>query len=171
MNLVDALAREHSKAQCNAIVDYIGTDARRFGELIKIFLAGPYRMTQRAAWPLNYCVERHPELIRPHLRTIVQNLKKPGLHDAVKRNTVRMLQFINVPKSLQGLVTKVCFGLFRDVTEPVAVRIFSMSVLADIARDHPDLKNELILLIEDQLPYGSAGFLSRARRVLTQLKS
>ena len=52
----------------------------------------------------------------------------------------------------------------------MAVRVFSMSVLARIAHDQPELKNELKIMIEDQLPFGSAAFLARARKVLKQLE-
>ena len=170
MNLVETIAREHSKAQCDRIVKYVGSDPDRFRKLVKVFLAGPYRITQRAAWPLSCCVERHPHLIQPHLKTIVKNLKNPGLHDAVKRNTVRLMQFITIPRSLQGQAASICFDLFQNPREPVAVRVFSMSVLARIAQDQPELKNELKIMIEDQLPFGTAGFLSRARKVLKQLE-
>ena len=170
MNLVETIANEHSKAQCDKIVKYIGCDRSRFAQLVKVFLSGPYRITQRAAWPLSYCVEMHPELVRPHLRMIIQNLKKPGLHNAVKRNTVRLLQYIAIPKSLQGTLATVCFEMFQNPKEPIALRIFSMTVLAGIAQDQSELKNELRILIEDQLPYASAGFLNRARKVLKQLQ-
>ena len=65
MNLVETITNEHSKAQCDKIVKYIGCDRSRFAQLVKVFLSGPYRITQRAAWPLSYCVELHPELVRP----------------------------------------------------------------------------------------------------------
>jgi len=171
MNLVEALTREHSKAQCLKIVRFVGDNPRRFERLLRVFLEGPYRITQRAAWPLNYCVEAHPALIQPHLKKILLNVKKPGLPDAVKRNTLRLLQFVDIPPSLRGLVVVICFDFFQSKKEPVAVKVFSMTVLANVAQDLKELRQELILRIEDQLPYGSAGFLSRAGRVLKQLKA
>jgi len=171
MNLLETLAKEHSRAQCDRIVKYIGKDPHRFKNLVEVFLAGPYRITQRAAWPLGNCVELHPELIKPHLKRIILNLKRPKLHDAVKRNTVRLLQFIDIPRSMQGTVTEICFNFFEGKKEPIAVRVFAMTVLANIAKYQPDLKNELRIMIEHQLPFGSAGFVSRARKVLRQLKT
>ncbi|GHN02752.1 hypothetical protein WSM22_42410 [Cytophagales bacterium WSM2-2] len=58
-----------------------------------------------------------------------------------------------------------------DKKEPVAVRVFSMTVLGNLAVKVPELRNELIPLIEDQMPYVSAGFVSRGRKVLKQLKA
>ncbi len=170
MNLLETIAKGHSKEQCDKIVRYVGNDPARFAKLIKLFLSGPYRVTQRVAWPLSYCVEEYPGLIYPHLKKIIQNLKKPGINDAVKRNTARLLQFIAIPKSLQGHVTANCFALFQNPKEPVAIRVFTMTVLARIAEDQPELKNELRILIEDQLPYASPGFLARARKILKQLE-
>jgi hypothetical protein len=169
MNLVETLAKEHSKAQCNLVVRYVGKDAGRFRRLVEVFLGGPYRITQRAAWPLSYCVQFHPELIRPHLKAILQNLKRPGASDSVKRNTIRLLQFIEIPKRLHGLTATVCFQLFQNQKEAIAIRVFSMTVLAQIARDQPALKNELKIMIEDQLPYAAPAFVARSRKILKQL--
>ena len=61
MDIRQSLLLEHSKPQTMKIVEFIGADEKHFAELMKIFFAGEYRLTQRAAWPLNYCAERHPE--------------------------------------------------------------------------------------------------------------
>jgi hypothetical protein len=53
MDLLAALTEEHSKAQCNKIVAYIGNDKKKFAELMKLFFEGEYRITQRAAWPMS----------------------------------------------------------------------------------------------------------------------
>jgi len=160
----------YSKMQRDKIVAYIGTNSSRFSELVSLFLAGPYRITQRAAWPLSRCVEINPEFIEPHLKKILTYTMTPGVPDAVKRNVIRLLQFIPIPKRLYGPTAKICFQFLSDKKEPVAVRIFSMTVLSNLAKKLPELKNELIPLIEDEMPYGSAGFVSRGRKVLQELK-
>ncbi|HEY5823305.1 MAG TPA: hypothetical protein VIT44_03005 [Cyclobacteriaceae bacterium] len=170
MNLVDLILKEHSKAQKDKIVRYVGNDAKRFAELVALFFKGPYRVTQRASWPLSSIVEKHPALVKPHLKKILQNVMKSGQHDAVKRNTLRLLQYIEIPKSLQGIAVDVCFQLLTDRKEPVAIHAFAITVLTTLARQEPDLKNELIPLIEEQLPYSSPAFVSRAKRALKELK-
>ncbi|MBX2963021.1 MAG: hypothetical protein KF687_10955 [Cyclobacteriaceae bacterium] len=171
MNLQQELLRTTSKAQVLRIVQYIGSDPIKFDALVTVFLGGSYRATQRASWILSVCIEHHPELAKPHLKKLVKNLKQPGLHSAVKRNTVRLLQFVNIPASLHGDVATVCFNFLQDNKEPIAVRAFSMTVLANIARSNPDLKRELMLMLEDILPYGSAGMISRARKTIKQLET
>src|SRR6185369_2278255 len=122
MDLKRESLKEHSKAQCVKIVNYVGNNPSRFSNLVEVFLEGPYRVTQRIAWALSCCVEGNTELIHPHLSKILKYSQKPGVHDSVKRNVVRLLQFIDIPKKHQGLAADICFKFFNDTKEPVAVR-------------------------------------------------
>lgn len=170
MNLNVEILKEHSRKQRDKITAYVGNDPERFAELVAVFLNGPYRITQRAAWPLSLCIEKYPTLLRPHWKKILAFTDRPDVHDAVKRNVLRMFQFVKIPKVYQGRTADLCLRLLTDTHEPVAIRVFAMSVLANLAQEVPELKNELIPIIEDQLPFASAGFQSRGRKVLKQLK-
>jgi hypothetical protein len=169
MNLREEILKEHSKRQNLKIVKYVGNDQQRFDELVQLFLGSEYRITQRAAWAVSCCVEEHPDLIKKHLRKIILNLKNP-VHDAVKRNTVRLLQYIKIPEQLEGIVAATCFDFLNSKDEPIAVKAFSMTVLSKICKTHPELAHELKLTIETMLPYASAGILSRAKRILKELE-
>ena len=82
-----------------------------------------------------------------------------------------MFQFIDIPRAYQGDVAAVCFEFLMNPKEPIAVRVFSMTVLANLAKLLPDLQGELRIVIEDQLPYSSPGFMSRAKKVLKNLNT
>ena len=170
MNIESEIIREHSKRQCIRIAKWIGTDKKRFNELMGLFLKGEYRITQRAAWIIQHCADEHVELVTPYIESMIDRMLEPNIHDAVKRNVVRILQDIEIPRRLTGKVATVCFEWLASAKEPIAVKVFSMSVLANIAKKEPDLKNEIRLLIEQQMPMGSAGFKSRGRKVLRQLE-
>jgi hypothetical protein len=169
MNIREALKEEHSRRQTMKIVKYIGKDAKKFKELMNLFFNDEYRIVQRSAWAVNCCASAHPELIRPYIGKMIDYLQKP-VHDAVRRNTVRILQFIDIPKNLTGKAATVCFDLLQSKNEPVAVKVFSMTVLGNLCKTEPGLRNELRLIIEAQLPYSTAGFLSRAKKILKELE-
>ncbi len=171
MHLESAILKEHSKRNTMRIARWVGSDRRRFAQLMRCFLKGEYRITQRAAWIVSYCAEQHPQLLLPYLGRMLDRMMEPGVHVAVKRNVIRILQFITVPKKLQGKVATICFGLLTSQHEPVAVRCFSMTVLANIARQEPELKRELRLVIEQHLPWGTPGINARGKRILRQLNS
>jgi hypothetical protein len=168
MNLREEILREHSKSQTLKIVKYIGNDKERFAELINLFLGNTYRITQRAAWAVSYCAEEHPELIIPYLERMLDNLNQP-VHDSVKRNTLRTFQDIDIPEKLQGKAADICFKLLRDKDETIGTKVFAMTVLHNLSKQHPDLENELRIAIEEQMPYASAGFRSRGSKILKAL--
>ena len=170
MDLEAEILKEHSKHQALKIASWIGNDSKRFRSLMDAFLKGEYRITQRSAWVVGLCAERHPRLIRPYLRRMIGRMQEPGVHDAVKRNVIRILQFIEIPEELLGEVATVCFDYLASPREPIAVRVFSMTVLANIAQKEPDLKNELRLVIEQQLANGGMAFCARARKVMKMIE-
>jgi hypothetical protein len=169
VKLRQEILKDHSKAQCTKIVKWVGSSQLRFDELFGLFLKDEYRVVQRAAWPLSYCVIAHPALISKHWKKLINNLKKPVLHHAVKRNSIRLMQDIEIPGKYHGEIMNICFTYLESPTEPLAVKVFSMSVLGNMAKKYPDIKAELKLVIEDQLPQQTAGFKSRAKKVLKQL--
>jgi len=170
MDLKAAILKEHSKSQALFIRDYIGDNQALFEELMIHFFSNEYRVTQRAAWIMTHCTEKRPHLINPYLAKMVDNLKDENIHVAVKRNTVRLLQNVDIPEDLMGTIADCCFNFLANPNEAVAVRIFSMSMLYELCKKEPDLAGELKLIIEEFMPHGTAGFKSRGKKILKSLK-
>ena len=166
MNIREALLEVHSKAQAEKICRYVGDDPRRFAELMKHMLGPDYRLSQRAAYPLSYCVQRHPELIGPYWGKLAGQLEREDAPAAVRRSVARLLQFVDVPKRYGGRIFDACYNRVADPAETVAVRCFSMSVAAKIAKGQPALLDELRLVATKHPETLTAGLRSRMRRVL-----
>lgn len=169
MDILAVLKKEHSKKQTDRIVNYIGGDKERFATLIELFFAGEYRITQRAAWPMSYCVRAHPELIAPYFRRLLDNLERKDIHVAVVRNTVRLLQDVTIPKKYQGRVMNICFDFVQTPETPIAVKAFALTILSHLAADYPDIRGELKLIIEEQWEHATPAFRSRAKKVLREM--
>lgn len=165
-NLRDAILKEHSKAQCSHIVHWVGTSQQHFDELFNLFLSDEYRVVQRAAWPVSYCVMAHPDLIKKHWVALITNLQKPNLHNAVKRNSIRLLQDISIPKKYQGQIMDRCFKYLESPTEAIAVKAFALTVLTNLAKQYPEIIPEIKLIIEDQSPCFTAALKVRAKEFL-----
>jgi hypothetical protein len=166
MHLEKLLAEEHSKQQCDRIVRYIGRDRDRFAQLMRLFFKGEYRMTQRAAWPLSNIVQLHPGLITPYFKPLLDNLDKKGLHVAVVRNTIRLLQDVDIPEKYHGRVMSRCFEYVGSPETPIAVKAFSLTVLQGLSKKYPDILPELKLMIEEQWDQAPPAFRVRAKRIL-----
>lgn len=163
MNLQEEILKKHSRQQCIKIVQWVSDSPQRFDELFSLFLTGEYRITQRAAWPLGYCIEAHPAFIKKHFAKLINNLRKPDVHNAIKRNTIRLLQCVDIPDKFQGQVMDICFGYVASPTEAVAIKAFSLTVLSKLAVLYPEILPEIKLLIEAQMPHQTAAFKSRAK--------
>lgn len=170
MDLLQLLRAEHSKKQTDRIVEYIGADKKRFAQLIELFFKGEYRITQRAAWPLSYCVRRHPGLIAPYFKRLLDNLERKDIHVAVIRNTVRLLQDVSIPKRFQGRVMNTCFEFIQRPETPIAVKAFSLTILSNLSIDYPEIRGELKVIIEGQWERATPAFRSRARKMLKAAK-
>lgn len=170
IDLESELLKEHSRAQAQKIADHIGNHPPRFEELIHFILYGKAPIPQRAAWAMSVCVDTHPTLFEPHLKAVIEHLNQPKLHDAVKRNTLRLLQNVDIPEELMGITAHLCFEYLASSAEPIAIKVFAMTVLHHISLKEPDLQNELKIIINTQLPYASAGFKSRAKKILNSLE-
>ena len=163
MDIKKELLKEHSKAQALKITRYVGDDKEQFAILMDLFFDKDYRVAQRAAWVVSHCYDQNPALVEPYLSKMVLNLGKE-ISIAVKRNTVRILQFIEIPEELMGDLADCCFKFLNDPKEPIAIKVFSMTIIWNISKVYPELQAELKMAIEDRLPYGSAGFKSRGKQ-------
>jgi len=163
MNLKETILKEHSKEQCNKIVQWVGNNEERFNELFHLFITGEYRVAQRAAWPLSNSAIAHPEFMKGNFGKLLSNLKKANLHDSIKRNTVRLLDAIEIPVKYEGRIMEICFTYLESPGEAVAVKAFSIGILGKLAKKYPEIIPEIKLMIEEQLPHQSAAFKSRSK--------
>jgi hypothetical protein len=170
MNIKEMLLAEQSKKQCDKIVKYIGDDQKRFAELMELFFTGEYRVTQRAAWPMSNCVQKYPALIKPYFNRLINNLNKKGLHDAIPRNTVRLLQVVDIPKRYHGKVMSICFDYIQSNETAIAIKAFSLTILENLSKQYPEIFPELKLVIEERWEHETAAFRSRAKKILARGK-
>jgi hypothetical protein len=169
MNIKEALLHEHSKKQCLKIVAYVGNDKELFAELITLMLTAEYRVAQRAAYSVSYCVQEHPDLIKPWFARMIKKMGDKHAHDAIRRNALRILENVDIPKKYCGQLFELSNNYLHDIKEPIAVRAFSISVMFNIARKYPDLKNEVQHNAESLLHCGIPALESRSRNILKQI--
>jgi hypothetical protein len=171
MDLDKILRGEYGKKQCGRIVRYVGDDPDRFATLIRLFFSGEYRICQRAARPLSYCVKDHPRLIRPYFNRLLLQLEKPGIPAAVTRNSIRVLQELDIPVRFHGKVMDICFRFIQSPEIAVAPKAFALTVLQNLTVVYPEILPEIKLIIEARWEQEGPAFRSRARKILQSIKS
>jgi hypothetical protein len=171
MDLRKALLAEHSKKQADKIVAYVGGSQNRFDDLMTLFLSNEYRVVQRAAWPMSYCVIAHPELVAKHIKKLMKALGDNKAHSAVRRNVMRLLPHVNVPEKYHGELIDKCIQFIVTPDEKAAVKAFALMSLEKYAKEYPDIVREVELIILDQWDREAPSFHSRAKKFLKSVKS
>ena len=96
-------------------------------------------------------------------------MQEPCVHDDVPRNVLRLLQNTNIPTSLLGTVVTLCFGFLQSPHSPIAVKVYSMTILLNVAKKEKSIGNELKLVLEQIQPYSGPALKARSRIVLKKL--
>jgi len=169
LNLKEEILKYYSKYDTVRIARHIDKDEDLFRELIDMYFdAGQQELAKKAAWILRHCVDQHPYLIRPYIKKIVKYLAWEGHHDAIKRNGLAVLESITLPKNVYGSLTQLCFEFITSGKEPVAIKAYSIGILDKIGDEIPEIRHELKLILQELIPYESAGFKARAKRILAK---
>lgn len=165
------IVQEHSKAQMLRIVHWVGDDRKRFDELISLFLSGEWLISQRAGYPLSTIAIKQHEWVLPYINKLIAFAMRSDQHNAVRRNVMRIFEYISIPRRYHGKVMTMCFNFISSPTEKVAIKAFSLTVLEHMLDEYPAIGSELKVIIEDQWMQQTPAFQSRAKKILLRLKT
>jgi plasmid stabilization system protein ParE len=169
MIIREELLREHSKEQATKIAEYACASKKNFKELLDCFLDKEYRVAQRAAYSVSIATHKKPLMIQPYIGTLVSQLEREDVHHAVIRNSVRILQDVDIPETYHGAVMNACFNFIETPSTPIAIKAFSLTTLQKLASVYPEIKGELKLIIAEKFDLETPAFKVRARRILNSL--
>ncbi len=159
-----------SLADYTAVI--VGNDAKLFKEVLELAYQQTPPVCMRAARVADLCCERNPELIRPYLVKMVKDL--PGLQDmAVKRVFMHILirhSWVEDEEAMAKLVDTL-FKWLLDDAQAVAIKAYAMAILENITKVLPDLKGEMIVVLEETIPFwDSFALQSGGRRLVKRLR-
>jgi hypothetical protein len=100
MNLREAILKEHSKRQAHNIANYLIDNQSLMPQFMELYFGHEFVISQRAAYAFYVIGQKRIDLLEPYLEQLVQNLKKPKLHDAIKRSTLGVLARLDIPEIL-----------------------------------------------------------------------
>lgn len=173
MDIAKQLGLEHSKKNSLLILNYVGKDLERVEDLLNVFFESEYRISQRAAMVVGDLGTRFPNVLKPYELKFIEKIKEKEIHDALIRNIVRIWQDFDLENDYLGEYYGICYDFLNDNSKAIAIKVFSMQVCYRVCLVYPELKEELIFIIEENLKkYSnqSAGILSRGNKILKKLK-
>jgi hypothetical protein len=162
--LIPGTGRDHA----DMLVEAAMQNRDFFNSLVKVYLSNTEPHSRKAAWAIDLCVEKDPELISPWTGEMIRMLEKFS-HDGLKRHTLRMLMHVPLPQENLGTLVKICFEWLVTASESVSVKVYSMELLYRVSQQEPDLKKELADSIEWRLEEENAGFRNKGLKILKKL--
>ena len=163
--LESLLLHSNSKYMCNQVVNWIGDSPTRFSQLLFYVQGSDKLLQQRAVYPLSFAIEAHPELIEPHYKILLELLRKDKLHETVRRNILRALEYAKIPEQWQGLVMDACFQFITDPQEKPATKASAITVLGKLSKIYPEIIPEIKTILETSWDQESPAFRARAKKV------
>lgn len=163
------LEQEHSKKQKDLIVKEIIAGNIQVSDAVKTLVSNDGIYAQRVAYVITGLTDEAPHLLNNHLNELWKAIQ-PTSHDAIPRCVYRHFALTFTPKDLMGVVFEEGSKTFMKKTTPIAIKAHIMGILTEIARQHTELKDEVIYLISEQLEGATPGYISRANKELKKLK-
>lgn len=160
------LLRGNTRENRDRVTDWVGMDKKRMARLMDLYLHGEWRLAQLAAGVVCLVAEKHPSMLDPWLPALLKRIQQQDVHDAVRRCGMWTLQVVKIPPRLAGRIAQFSFEMLENVSQPIAMRVYAMTILVRLCKREPDLAREVRTAIETVLPYGTGAFQSRARREL-----
>ncbi len=167
-----AILSDSSRSLADYTAAMIGSDEKLFRQVMDLAYAQKKPVSMRAARVADFCCQRYPELIRPYLTDLVKNL--PGLTDmSVKRVFMHILirhSWVDDDEAMGRLVDTLLKWLVDD-SQDISIKAYAMVILENITHLLPDLRFEMIAVIEEAQPFwGSAALRHSGKKVLKNIK-
>lgn len=172
MNISNELLKyeAQTKEQALAVAEYGLSSENALAELMRCLLSEDVRLAQRAAWSVSWVAQKRSESITPYIGLLVSQLEKPLVHNAITRNSLRILQKIEIPDMYHGQLLNVCFNFIQNRATAIAIKAFSLQILFNLSKHYPEIRNELRLIIQENMDYESAAFRSKGKHILAKLQ-
>ena len=170
MNIEESIFRDRSNDNIKKIASYILDNPNKLKALWFLIKEGSSSMQMRASWVLTKAVEKNVSLLDSYEDALIDLITSTN-NLGLKRNLLRSVYH----SKLHGKNYSILFDLgcceFANPNNPVAVRMFSLRVANKIVHIIPELKDELVVLMESNLgSIQTSGLKSAYKDIYNQLK-
>ena len=168
MDYRSLLANFPSGAEKELFSRQVGDSQEKFNALLDLALHDEDPVAWRAGWVLDGSDEQNPGLASHSISKIIHRLPEIESKGTL-RNLLRLLCRYPVDEADQGILIDFCFQTMVSELYPVAVKVHAMQIIYNHVLIYPELKEELVAVIQDQVVNNSVGFKSRGMRIIRQL--
>ncbi|ANQ52510.1 hypothetical protein MY04_5178 [Flammeovirga sp. MY04] len=124
----------------------------------------------RLAWVVSTISDKNDQILSKYVDDLITWL--PGIKtQGIKRSLLRGLVHCPLSIDKEGEWVEFLFDILSSSETDIAVKVHSMELLSRYCEKYPELSQELIIILEDALPYYSAAGKVRAKRILKKFSN
>lgn len=169
VSLEDRLS-DSSKYTIDLVSKEVGGDEKQFADLLELAYLQKPSVSARAGRAAYQVAMNHPWIFDKHKNKLINTL--PTLdNESVQFVLAKILvdaPLTNDEDSL-GILMDYCFENATAVKTKIALKAYCYYILYNISEVVPEIKPELKMVIEEQLPFASAGIKSISYKLLKKL--
>ncbi len=163
---------DSSRSLIDSVVSLVEMKPELFVTLFELVFANEKQYSQRAARVVYYLIAGRPDLFEKYSEIILEKI--PEMPDeSIKFSLLKVFNVCKLPKDEEklGLLTNICFDLVEAKVTRIALKVYAIEVLFRISAIYPDIKRELIFLLEKYSNGAQTAFKTRARKIIISLKT
>ncbi len=170
MNLKSQISKRVSRSALIEIAVEIASSQKSFNTCWKLVKTESHPTSYQASWIMCEAVALNPKLLNKKLIVEVIDQFKIENTDGIKRHMGKMLTFKKFfPEDLEAIIFDMTLLWIINPKELVALKVHGMQNAFHICKRHPELKEELVFVIQEVYEKNSVAFKARAKQILKQL--
>jgi hypothetical protein len=167
MNIFLELENDLSKDQINSITIYSCSSNARFKKLMDCFFDPNHRIVLRASWIVIQSIDYKRSMLDPYIQDLVAAISHPNMAEHLVRNSLRILELIDISEQYHGEVMNACFGFIESPDTPIAIKAYSLTIVYKLSIIYPEIQDELKCIIEANWDNETPAFKSRGKKILS----
>ncbi|MCH2224391.1 MAG: hypothetical protein MK066_06435 [Crocinitomicaceae bacterium] len=134
-----------------------------------IYTEEEYPLTEYATWILVHLTKSDSSLVQQYYTPLVDVLFKTN-NQTILRNITNVLNHLSITTYRESEVIDLLINFIQDANNKVALQVYSMYVLIQFVHIYPELKQEIIEIIELNSIQKSAAYNAAYRNFLQAAK-
>jgi len=144
------------------MIAYLKAHPEDFGEAVALSLDDHHPCSWRAAWLLWSCMEENDARLEPHIGKFIGSLSTAK--DNRLRETLIILRRMDLDEAATCQLVDPCVLIWKMSGKQPSVKYTAFRLLVKLAKKHPGLSNEIMLLADS--PYTDTLSANTKRAVL-----
>ena len=118
-----------------------------FNEVLELAISNKQPYAWRSAWLLWSCMDENDERIQKRIPDLIAAVE--GKKDGHQRELLKILYLMELTEEHEGLLFSICSDIWEKIGKNPSVRFTAFQFIIKIAKNYPELFNEIEFLMQD----------------------